>query len=128
MSSDQQSAVIAGITAGFEPEVRRKRSRLELAATDPSVTVDYDDEDGRPPPLPVIPLLASFPGIPRAPIIALYDNVFSPRKDLLKLRTAEFRSLAPERDYHYVSTASGITQRTINGRRRFSRSPSTSIQ
>ena len=56
-------------------------------------------EEGKPPPAVVLLLLARFPGIPRAPITALYDNSFLPRRDLLKLRTAEFRSAAPDRDF-----------------------------
>ena len=40
-----------------------------------------------------MPLLARFPGIPRAPIIALYDDAFLLRRDFLKLRTAEFRGV-----------------------------------
>jgi hypothetical protein len=116
MSDAQRTAFIDIATAtaasAAEPELRYKRSRLDLTPGSPRTEID--DEDSKSTPPAVIPLLARFPGIPRAPIVALYDNVFSPRKDLLKLRTAEFRSSAPEKDYHYVTTPSGLALRPLS--------------
>ena len=94
------------------PELRRKRSRTDIASDLPSIDLE-NDNNSKPPLLAVVPLITRFPGILRAPIIALYDNTFAPRKDLLKLRTAEFRSTL-DKDFYYVATASGIKLKPLS--------------
>lgn len=49
--------------------------------------------DGRVPSL-VLPVLPRFPGLDRAVIIAIFEHIFRPKKDLIKLRSPEFKASA----------------------------------
>jgi hypothetical protein len=104
----RDSYVAAAISSLQPPEPRRKRSRVDLTREE-----EESDDDGKVPPA-IVPILSTFPGIPREPIAALYDNTFRPKKDLIKLRTPEFRASVPEGDsFEYKNTSSGVKLRQV---------------
>ncbi|KAJ5394696.1 hypothetical protein N7509_006483 [Penicillium cosmopolitanum] len=79
------STVSASLVAG---DGQRKRPRIDL-------TTEEDVDDGRVPSL-VVPVLPRFPGLDRAAIIAVFEHTFRPKKDLIKLRSPEFKATAPD--------------------------------
>src|SRR6185437_4739479 len=100
---------LAAVAASLQPpEPRRKRSRVDLTHED-----EESDDNGKVPPA-VVPILPTFPGIPREPIVALYSNTFRSKKDLIKLRTPEFRASVPDSDsFEYKTTSSGVQLRPV---------------
>ena len=85
--------------ASLQPlEPRRKQSRVNL-------TEVKDDKDVSKVPPAVTPVLPQFPGIAREAIIIVYDHSFRPKKDLIKLRSPEYKSAAvPDESYKYKNT------------------------
>ena len=88
-------------------EPRRKRSRVDLTRD------EEDEDDGKVPPA-VVPILPQFPGITCDAIVAIYDHSFRPKKDLIKLRSPEYKANALlDESYEYKNTASGLQLRKI---------------
>ncbi|KAJ5288140.1 hypothetical protein N7478_003826 [Penicillium angulare] len=97
------STVSASLVAG---DGQRKRPPIDL-------TTDEDFDDGRVPSL-VLPVLPRFPGLDRAAIIAIFEHTFRPKKDLIKLRSPEFKATAPGGDPSDLkSTSSGLQIRKV---------------
>ncbi|KAJ5742329.1 hypothetical protein N7533_003762 [Penicillium manginii] len=97
------STVSASLVAG---DGQRKRPRIDL-------TTEEDIDDGRVPSL-VLPVLPRFPGLDRAAIIAVFEHTFRPKKDLIKLRSPEFKASAPDGEsFDLKSTSSGLQFRKV---------------
>jgi hypothetical protein len=61
-----------------------------------------------------VPILPQFPGIAREAIIAVFDHSFRPKKDLIKLRSPEYKAFVPDDEaYGYKNTSSGLQLRKI---------------
>ncbi|KAJ5385651.1 hypothetical protein N7509_008192 [Penicillium cosmopolitanum] len=101
------STVSASLVAG---DGQRKRPRIDL-------TTEEDVDDGRVPSL-VVPVLPRFPGLDRAAIIAVFEHTFCPKKDLIKLRSPEFKATAPDGesfDLKSTSPPQGIFNQGLGG-------------
>ncbi|KAJ5392678.1 hypothetical protein N7509_008168 [Penicillium cosmopolitanum] len=97
------STVFASPVAG---DGQRKRPRIDL-------TTEEDVDDGRVLSL-VLPVLPRFPGLHRAAIIAVCEHTFRPKKDLIKLRSPEFKALTLDGESFYLkSTSSGLQFRKV---------------
>jgi hypothetical protein len=97
------STVSASLVAG---DGQRKRPRIDL-------TTEEDADDGRVPSL-ILPVLPRFPGLDRAAIIAVFEHTFRPKKDLIKLRSPEFKASAPDGEsFDLKSTSSGLQFRKV---------------
>lgn len=97
------STVSASLVAG---DGQRKRPRIDL-------TTEEDADDGRVPSL-VLPVLPRFPGLDRAAIIAVFEHTFRPKKDLIKLRSPEFKASALDGEtFDLKSTSSGLQFRKV---------------
>ncbi|KAJ5378274.1 uncharacterized protein N7496_005683 [Penicillium cataractarum] len=95
------STVFASLVAG---DGQRKRPRIDL-------TTEEDADHGRVPSL-VLPILPRFPGLDRAAIIAVFEHTFRPKKDLIKLRSPEFKVSALDGEsFDLKSTSSGLQLR-----------------
>ncbi|OKP14625.1 hypothetical protein PENSUB_12533 [Penicillium subrubescens] len=97
------STVSASLATGDGP---RKRPRIDL-------TTEEDADHGRVPSL-VLPILPRFPGLDRAAIIAIFEHTFRPKKDLIKLRSPEFKVSALDGEsFDLKSTLSGLQFRKV---------------
>jgi hypothetical protein len=62
----------------------------------------------------VLPVLPRFPGLDRAAIIAVFEHTFRPKKDLIKLRSPEFKASALDGEsFDLKSTSSGLQFRKV---------------
>ena len=101
-------------------EPSRKRARAS----------DLDDEDydenGRPIPAAVLPVLSLFSGLHRPTVVAVFDQTFVPKKDLIKLRAPEFRVIAPEagiESFDLKSTSAGLQFCKVTSAKDFGHDP-----
>ncbi|KAJ5117535.1 hypothetical protein N7448_011167 [Penicillium atrosanguineum] len=97
------STVSASLAAA---DGQRKRPRTYL-------TTEEDANDGRVPSL-VFPVLPRFPDLDRAAVIADFEHTFRPKKDLIKLRSPEFKASALDGEsFDLKSTSSGLQFRKV---------------
>ena len=108
LSEDQRASVISNISASFSlGDGSRKRARVDLTGED-------DDTDAGRVPSTVIPVLPRFPGLDRAAIIAIFEHSFRPKKDLIKLRSPEFKAVTLDNEsFDLKSTSSGLQFRKV---------------
>ena len=81
----------------FEQTWRRRQARQEQPAAElnfsqTTVSLFGAEADAGRVPSTVIPILPRFPGLDRAAIIAVFEHTFRPKKDLIKLRSPEFKA------------------------------------
>ena len=107
LSDTQRDSFMSTVSASLvAADGQRKRPRTDL-------TTEEDANDGRVPSL-VLPVLPRFPGLDRAAIIAVFEHIFRPKKDLIKLRSPEFKASALDGDsFDLKSTSSGLQFRKV---------------
>jgi hypothetical protein len=83
------------------------------ASAHTDLAAEEDANDGRVPSL-VLPVRPRFPGLDRAAIIAVFEQTFRPKKDLIKLHSPEFKASAPDGEsFDLKSTSSGLQFRKV---------------
>jgi hypothetical protein len=109
LSADQRASLISNVSASFSNgNVHRKRPRVDL-------TGEEDDTDVGMVPSTVVPVLPRFPGLDRTAIVAVFEHTFRPKKDLIKLRSPEFKAATTldNESFDLKSTSTGLQFRKV---------------